>query len=156
MRDNQKGKVYESEHLLEWILDHSVDDPQVVMGGSTLVLSPEAKFSTPEAVQAYVDQVLAHPGVVERFGHSWVSVRKRKGTAKAHYSSGTIAVPDAKWALREVVILHELAHHFDVSGTEAHGAIFTGIFLDLIGKVMGFQTQLALRIIYGDNDVKVS
>jgi putative metallohydrolase (TIGR04338 family) len=157
VRDFQKSKVYAAEEGLWWLLDHSVDDPQVVMGGSTLVLSPEAKFSTPEDVQRYVDQVLAHPAVVERFGHSQVSVRKRKGVTKAHYErlGQVIAVPDDKWALRELVVLHELAHHFTLGGA-SHGPIFAGTYIDLVGMVMGFQTQLALRILFGDNDVKVS
>ncbi len=151
MRDFQKAKVYGAEFIFRDMLDRALESPQILLGGSTLVLPPEAKFSAPQTVQAYVNRVLSHPGVVERFGASQVSVRKRKGTTKAHYHMGVIAIPDDNWALRETVILHELAHHFSRG---QHGPGFTAAFLELIGAVMGPQAQLVLRILYGDEGVK--
>ncbi len=156
MRDFQRSKVYRAEYIFEDLLDRSVENPQITLGGSTLVLPPEAKFSTPATVQTYVDQVLSHPAVVERHGPTQVSVRKRKGVTAAHYQLGEIAVPDDKRSLREFVILHELAHHFTRRGGRVsdHGPEFTATLLELVGAVMGVQAQLALRILFGDNGVK--
>jgi putative metallohydrolase (TIGR04338 family) len=152
-RDYQREKVYHAERILGQMLDQALENPQIVVSGSTLVLPPEARFSSPETVQAYVDHVLAHPGVVERWGVSAVRVRKRKGARKAHYRLGEIAVPDAKWALRETVILHELSHHLDKGKGAAHGRKFAGTMLTLLGVVMGPETQLLMRILYGDGGV---
>jgi putative metallohydrolase (TIGR04338 family) len=90
--------------------------------------------------------------VVDRYGSSKVTVRQRKGVTRAHYERGlgTIAVPDDKWALRESVILHELAHHF---GGVGHGPEFVDTLLELIRAVMGVQAQLALRVLFGDSGV---
>ncbi|MEB4210986.1 TIGR04338 family metallohydrolase [Mycobacterium sp. 94-17] len=149
-RDFQRARVYRAEHCFTALLDESVENPQIFMAGSTLVLPPEAKFSTPATVQAYVDRVSNHPTVVDRYGSSRVTVRKRNGVSRAHYQLGEIAVPDAKWALRETVILHELAHHFSRDG---HGPQFVGAFLDLIDAAMGVQAQLVLRILFGESGV---
>ncbi len=153
-RDVQRQKVYAAEDRFADLLDKSLDNNSAVfLAGSTLVLPPEAKFSTPATVQAYVDRVLSHRGVVARFGGSKVSVRQRKGVTKAHYHRGVIAVPDVKVYLRETVVLHELAHHFSRDSQPAHGPQFTDTLLELVGAVMGVQAQLALRILYGDNEV---
>jgi putative metallohydrolase (TIGR04338 family) len=156
-RDYQRSKVYAAEDHFGDLLDRSVENAQIMLAGSTLVLEPEAKFSTPVTVQAYVDRVLSHPAVVARFGPSRVTVRQRKGVTKTVYAYRLreIAVPDTKSALREIVILHELAHHF-AGGLAGHGPQFTAAFLELVGAVMGVQAQLALRIVYGDGGVEVS
>lgn len=150
-RDFQRARVYKAEHCFAALLDKSAENPQIFMAGSTLVLPPEAKFSTPATVQAYVDRALNNAAVIDRYGSSRVTVRKRIGAHSAHYKLGEIAVPDAKWALRETVILHELAHHFSGDG---HGPQFVGAYLELIGAAMGVQAQLVLRILFGESDIR--
>ena len=155
--DFQRSKVYNAEFTFRDLLKRAADSPQIEMAGSTFVLPPEALFSSPETVQAYVDRVLVHPAVVERWGRSKISVRKRKGTTKAHYQrrDQTIAVPDSQWALREVVVLHEIAHHFSAFGP-SHGPQFVDTLLGLVGAIMGPQAQLVLRILYSEEGVKVA
>lgn len=156
-RDVQKSKVYAAEDRFGDLLDRSVENPQIMLAGSTLVLPPEAKFSTPITAQSYADRVLNHPAVVARFGPSRVTVRQRKGITKTVYTYRLreIAVPDTKSGLREIVILHELAHHF-AGAFACHGPQFTATLLELVGAVMGVHAQLALRICFGDGEVEMS
>lgn len=156
-RDHQVGKVYASEQIFRDYLELALDNPQVNIAGSTLVLPPQAKFSTAFTAQAYVNRVLSHPGVVERWGKTTVTVRERKGRSDivAHYERDkqVIAVADHGEALCEAVILHELAHHFDTSNGPGHGPGFTATMLELVGMVMGVQAELVLRILYGETGV---
>ncbi|CAM3655351.1 TIGR04338 family metallohydrolase [Tsukamurella ocularis] len=126
------------------------------MLGVPLTLPPEARFASLDAVQAYADRVV---------GAGTVRVRARAGAAGAHYESGpagpVVAVPagrDGAWALRELVILHELAHHAVASaGADgaAHGPSFTAAFVELAARVMGPEAGLALRIVYTESGVAV-
>lgn len=158
MRDSQKSKVYHAEDILRTVMDRALDNPLFTIEGISLTLPPEAKFSSVEDVQRYVDRVINLPSVVEQYGASTVRVRSRKGQRLAHYESGgVIAVPEngSRWALREIVILHELAHHFDRT-RPAHGPKFTGTFINLLGLVMGPEMGLLARILYSHNEVKVA
>ena len=158
MRDSQKGRVYHAENILRNIIDNSRDNPLFTIEGITLTLPPEGKFSGVEDVQRYVDRVLALPAVVEQYGRSKVAVRSRKGQRMAHYEphNRTIAVPEGRrWALREIVVLHELAHHFDRSAP-AHGPKFTSTLITLLTLVMGPEMGLLARILYEQNGVKAA
>ncbi len=126
------------------------------MLGVPLTLPPEARFASVDSIQAYADRVVG-PGVVR--------VRARAGAAGAHYESGpagpVVAVPagrDGAWALRELVVLHELAHHLVAeAGADgaAHGPSFTAALVDLASRVMGPEAGLALRIVYLESGVAV-
>ena len=59
-----------------------------------------------------------------------LTVRARRGVTAAHYENaagaGTIAVPDrrpADWAMRELVVLHEVAHHLQPGRAGARAGI---------------------------------
>lgn len=126
------------------------------MLGVPLTLPPEARFASVDSVQVYVDRVT---------GPGRVRVRARAGASGAHYESGpsgaVVAVPagrDGAWALRELVVLHELAHHAVAEqGADgaAHGPVFTAAFIDLAARVMGPEAGLALRIVYTESGVAV-
>lgn len=126
------------------------------MLGVPLTLPPEARFASVDSVQAYVDRVA---------GAGAPRVRARAGASGAHYESGpggaVVAVPagrDGAWALRELVVLHELAHHVvATAGADgaAHGPSFTRAFVDLAARVMGPEAGLALRIVYTESGVAV-
>lgn len=152
--DAQRGHVYHAERVLGQMLEEALTASQITVSGSRLTLPPQATFSSPEAAQAYVDQVLAHPGVVERYGVSAVAVRKRNrgDTRVAHYRLGEIVVPDVP--LRETAVLHELAHHFDKGGP-VHGPKFANSYLFLVKTVMGPDVGQLMRILYQDGGVKV-
>lgn len=158
MADKQRQQVYDAENELSNLYNWTVqtDSHEVTVGGVTLTLPPEAKFGSVESVQAYVKRVVEMPSVREALGDRGIpKVRKRQGSKSAHYesSTNTIAVHDGRdnWAMRELVILHELAHHFTVG--DHHGPRFAQAFLVLLENVMGPQTALALRILFGDHEV---
>ncbi len=140
-------------------------NPVVDFFGTSLTLPPEARFSSAETVQRYVDEVLAHPAVRERWPVvSPLKVRTRRGHTAAHYecdadglgearAAAIIAVPErgSSWALRELVVLHEIAHHlvYEVSETAAaHGHEFVVTFCELADAVMGPEAAHVLRVVF--------
>ncbi|NKY17298.1 TIGR04338 family metallohydrolase [Tsukamurella spumae] len=146
--------------MVRGLFDHAGAGRTVDVLGVPLTLPPEARFASVESVQRYADRVL---------GSGAVRVRARAGSAGAHYESGggtpVVAVPagrDGAWALRELVVLHELAHHVAASGGgpgsadgAAHGPSFTAAFVELAARVMGPEAGLALRIVYSESGVAV-
>lgn len=149
VRDSQREKVYQAEYRLWHIYNVMVEtgNPVIELDGIRLTMPPEARFASVESVQSYCDRVL---GLI---GHDQpVTVRERRGTTKAHYewsyaSGGVIAVPvvGSRWAMREVVVLHELAHH--LSPGARHGSGFVTVMKKLLGQVMGPETALAYTIL---------
>lgn len=159
MRDSQKGRVYHAEDVLRTIMDRAVDNPSFSIEGISLTLPPEAKFSSVEDVQRYVNRVTTMPAVLALFGRAKIAVRSRKGQRIAHYSAHppTIAVPEngSRWALREIVVIHELAHHYSRS-LPSHGPEFVDTFITLLGLVMGPEMALLARIIFSQNGVRAA
>ena len=153
-RDAQKSKVYSAEHFIWKLLDESGQFPTAEAFGSTVVLPPELRFGDLAAVQKYVNRVLAMPEVKDRWSRRAslpVVVRERRGNAKAHYeySRNVIAIPVTSrlrddWAMREVVVLHEIAHH--LSSVPDHGEEFVGILEFLLGLLLGPE----LGLLYAD------
>ncbi|GAB3132033.1 TIGR04338 family metallohydrolase [Tsukamurella serpentis] len=137
------------------LFEHAGAGRTVDVFGVRLTLPPEARFASVDSVQAYVDRVL---------GPATVRVRARAGACGAHYErvpEPVIAVPagrDGAWALREWVILHELAHHVSARhdlAAPAHGPAFTGALVELATRVMGPAAGLALRIVYTESGVRI-
>ncbi|MGY2063581.1 TIGR04338 family metallohydrolase, partial [Nocardia gipuzkoensis] len=93
----------------------------VELHGSQITLPIERRFASVESVQNYADRVLALNWVRAQWDRAAapVTVRSRAGTTAAHYESdrAVLAVPlhtrGSAWALRELVVLHELAHHLE-------------------------------------------
>jgi putative metallohydrolase (TIGR04338 family) len=140
--------VYEAEWALRDLYDRAAQsgNPVVELDGISLTLPPEARFASVESLQTYVDKVTGMAGEV--------TVRERRGSSCAHYERGghVIAIPMGRnrWACREIVVLHELAHHYSrsehgVGG--AHGPHFVNEFVKLLGRVMGVEIGLAYRLL---------
>jgi putative metallohydrolase (TIGR04338 family) len=168
-RDTARSAVYAGENLVARLLDRAAEFPVVEIAGSRVTLPPERHFGDLAGVQRYVDAVLALDWV-----RRWpaaaqpVTVRERRGASRAHYeaapsgarSTATIAVPvrgsDARWALRELVVLHELAHHLTGAALEiGHGPAFTALMLELAGGIMGEEIAFLLRVAWSDLGVVV-
>lgn len=122
--------------------------------GSTLTLPPERRFADVASVQRWVDAVLNLDAVGLRWRHRpGCRVRSRRGELRAHYQPpGEIAVPTSeRWALRELVMCHELAHHLAFhdpsvpAGAPAHGREFVDAFVTLSDIVIGPEVALLLR-----------
>ncbi len=162
-RDSQRAKVYAAEGFVRTLFDRAGRHGARTIDffGASLTLPPEARFGSVAAVARYVDEVLALPAVA---GH-WPSagaleVRSRRGATAAHYENadgtGIIAVPDrrpADWAMRELVVLHEVAHHL-YPIEPAHGPGFVATFCELAELVMGPEVGHVLRVVYAKEGVK--
>lgn len=157
VRDAQRAKVYDAEGLVRRMFDRADEHGvrTVELYGSRITLPIERRFASVESVQSYVDRVLGLNWVRARWGRAAVpvSVRARAGSAAAHYETerAVLAVPlhtgETAWALRELVILHELAHHLEPAGREcaAHGPEFCSRYLDLVEEIIGPEAALVLR-----------
>src|SRR5580765_2801481 len=143
LRDFQRSRVYDAEHLVHRIFDRSADFPVIDIAGSHLTLPIERKFGSIQAVQGYVDQVLEL---------NWVDERWRR-------AGSVMAVPGVRsgsaWALRELVILHELAHHLADDIEIAHGGAFVQRLITLIDGVIGPEAAFLLRVTMLDVGVRI-
>ena len=163
-RDRQRAKVYDAENLVHRIFDRSADFPVIEVAGSRLTLPVERHFATLAAVQAYVDAVLALPTVRQSWPRAAVpvAVRERRGQHQADYQrlTATLAVPlhagNRAWALRELVILHELSHHLaSADDEEPHGPEFTERLIALAGHVIGEEAGFLLQTTMWDRGVRI-
>ena len=162
VRDSQRRKVYAAEEFVRTLFDRAArhHSRSLDFFGAAITLPPEARFGSVDAVQRYVDQVLALPTVTRRWpGVDAVAVRPRRAATAAHNeSAGVIAVPaTAQWALRELVVLHEVAHHLaDSAGGDGppHGPVFSATFCELLTLVMGPEAGHVLRVVYAKEGVR--
>jgi putative metallohydrolase (TIGR04338 family) len=161
-RDTQRAKVYAAEEFVRTLFDRAAEHGNRVVEffGTQLTLPPEGRFASAPSAQRYVDDVLAHPAVRARWpGVGALTVRPRRGATAAHYErsddGATIAVPDHRstWALRELVVLHEIAHHLS-DAEPPHGPEFVATFCGLAEAVMGPEVAHVLRIVYAKEGVR--
>ena len=162
-RDSQRAKVYAAEEFVRTMFDRAAEhgSPTVDFFGTQLTLPPEGRFGSVASVQRYVDDVLALPAVRQRWPEvSPPRVRARRAATAAHYENhdgaGVIAVPDrdtADWAMRELVVLHEVAHHL-CRAQPAHGAEFVATMCTLTALVMGPELGHVLRVVYAKEGVR--
>ena len=161
-RDTQRAKVYAAEEFVRTLFDRAAEHGNRVVDffGTQLTLPPEGRFASAPSVQRYVDEVLAHPAVRARWpAADALTVRARRGAAAAHYENSddaaAIAVPDRRttWALRELVVLHEMAHHL-CDADPPHGPEFVATFCELAEAVMGPEVAHVLRVVYAKEGVR--
>lgn len=161
--DRQRARVYEAEALVRRIFDRAVDHPLVEVAGSHLTIPVERKFASLDSVQIYVDAVLALGWVRDMWPRASdrVVVRARAGHNRAHYERRppVIAVPlhrgGEAWALRELVLLHEISHHLGPDEEVAHGPDFTGRMVDLVTRIVGEEAGFLLRVTLADSGVRI-
>ena len=162
-RDSQRSKVYAAEEFVRTLFDRAAEhgSTSVEFFGTQLTLPPEARFGSVAAVQRYIDDVLALPAVRRQWPKvAPVRVRARRASTAAHYENrdgaGVIAVPDlatADWAMRELVVLHEIAHHLcDVA--PPHGTEYVTTLCTLAELVMGPEAGHVLRVVYAKEGVR--
>lgn len=161
-RDTQRAKVYAAEEFVRTLFDRAAEHGNRVIDffGTSLTLPPEARFASVDSVRRYVDDVLTLPAVRQRWPQvAPLGVRPRRGASAAHYevdeSGAVIAVPDiqTRWALRELVVLHEIAHHL-CEVAPPHGPEFVGTFCELADLVMGPEVAHVLRVVYAKEGVR--
>lgn len=161
-RDTQRSKVYAAEQFVRTLFDRAAErgNRSVDFFGAQLSLPPEARFASVESVQRYVDEVLDLSVVRARWPSAEpLTVRARRGATAAHYEddgrAAVIAVPArrTKWALRELVVLHEVAHHLS-RAEPPHGPRFVATFGELAEAVMGVEVGYVLRVVYAKEGVR--
>lgn len=158
---NVTQAVYAAEWALRSMLDHSHEAPTVQIHGSVLTLPIERKFADLNSIQAYVDAVLQLNWIKETYPRASlpVTVRERRGQELAHYErlTATVAIPPYErgqaWAMREIVVLHELAHH--LATESGHGPNFTEVFVNLVKELMGAEVGFILHSLYMEEGVSV-
>jgi putative metallohydrolase (TIGR04338 family) len=160
VRDAQRSKVYAAEEFVRTLFDRAAEhgSRSVEFFGGQLTLPPEAWFGSVSAIARYVDEVLQLPSVRRHWPTVLpLQVRVRRAATAAHYENrdgtGIIAVPDrADWAMRELVVLHEIAHHLcDVP--PPHGPQFVATLCTLAELVMGPEMGYVLRVVYAKQGV---
>lgn len=160
-RDAGRAALYAAERMAHLVFEAPGTSTRI--GGVTVTVPPEARFASVDSVADHVERVLARPSIRERFPRAVepVAVRVRRGPVSAHYEAGppaVIAVPedgDGRWALRELVVLHELAHHLDDSGGPAHGPGFAATLIDLVADVIGPEAGLIYRVLFSESGVPI-
>lgn len=162
VRDAQRSKVYAAEEFIRTLFDRAVEhgSPAVEFFGAQLSLPPEARFGSVAAVQRYIDDVLALQAVRQRWPRMLpLTVRARRAATAAHYENldgaGVIAVPgnNADWAMRELVVLHEVAHHL-CKDPPPHGPEFVATICALTELVMGPELGYVFRVVYAKEGVR--
>lgn len=157
--DSGRAAVYAAENQVHALMDFDPDGVAAVrFEGSTLPpIEQDKKFADVDSIQRYVDMIHgANWGYGTAEGVPPVKVRDRKGSRKAEWESpDTIAIPvtapGGKWACREMVVLHEYAHHavFHLYGLSGHGERFRAIHTDLVRNAVGPVAGLLLLAFYG-------
>ena len=161
-RDTQRSRVYAAEEFVRTLFDRVAQHSSRAIDffGAQITLPPEARFASVDSVQRYIDSVLALPAVAAQWPYTTtVAVRARRSATAAHYENiggaGVVAVPAReRWALRELVVLHEVAHHLCGGGGPAHGPDFVATFCALAEAVMGAEAAHVLRVVYAKEGAK--
>lgn len=131
--------------------------------------SPEPRFGKPSEVAQFVDRVLDRLREQSReLGSNYRGREQRPVVVagsfagkRATYSDGVILLPERErggaWALRGLVVLHELAHHLNtgIDGAiiDAHGEGFRATFVQLLEDIGWSEVAAMLREAYREHDL---
>jgi putative metallohydrolase (TIGR04338 family) len=157
--DHMRSSVYQAEDQFSAVCNRG---GLVDFFGSSIDVPIQRRFGDIDSVKRYVKFVI---GLMEDSYPQLTipRVRIRKGSTRAHYefSTKTIAIPVSdQWALRETVVLHEIAHHvawFKFGGSvKPHGGEFTACMLELVDRTLGEGAALLLRAGYQELGVPVT
>lgn len=126
--------------------------------GSTFIVPTDRKFADIASIQRYVDSVLQLDWVQEKWPErSQLPIRVREKTKgsrlRATYEklpdTGEILIPAhleggrKSWAMRESLVLHEIAHHF---AKGIHGEEFVSTLVEFIARLIGPHVGLLYQI----------
>lgn len=161
-RDSQRSAVYSAEDEVALILSRG---GSIEHFGSTFTLPPERKFGDVDSVGPYLRAVLQFAPIAALPRSTVpVSVRARRGVSRAHYEAdtATIAIPpyelgsgeERGWALREMVVLHELAHH--LLGEPGHGPDYAAMMLHLVEHVIAPEAAHLLRVALWERGARIA
>lgn len=155
------ARIYEAEYVLQKTFDRYWEGTEIIIHGVPVVLPRERKFVHVSEVQQYVQDFLRDPGVIKKYGLlPQVKVRDRKGERAAHYDTvrNEIAIPcQAAWACRELVVLHELAHHVQYQRSIikkiVHNQEFMDIYVELLAIRMNEHARFVAQMCFIDAQI---
>lgn len=146
-RDERRSAVYAAEDQVAALL---LRGGSVDFHGSTLDVPLQRRFADIASIQTYLTRVRDCS-----WGHGSTPsplVRARRGETRAHWSApDTIAIPQSQgWAMTELVVLHEYAHHVNwhYNGATGHDAQFCEITRELVGHAIAPAAGLLLLAAY--------
>lgn len=173
MSDPEQETTYAAEDLvLAWLDETSFETGEVSVtltrhgARQTVTFRPEIepRFGAPAEARDFVDQVLTRlQAQTRRFGSNYrgrearpVKVVRSRKVKQAEYQNGVMKLPDRNtggvWALRGMVVLHELAHHLNtgVDGLiiDNHGEGFRATFIQVLDDIGWTETAAMLREAY--------
>lgn len=143
-------RVYEAE----WVLRDMLKLPSVNVCGREVAIPVERNFASIESIQTYVDKVLALNWIRDMYPHAQRPlkvVKKPKGRNVATCGGGIMYVPinsENRWALREQVILHEMAHHLTPGCS--HGGPFRDCLAWLLEEIVAPEVGWLMRTLFWD------
>jgi putative metallohydrolase (TIGR04338 family) len=134
------GSVYGAEWRVADIL--ATPDVPFVMHGCTVTVPVERKFGHIDTVKAYVQHVCEAEGAT--VPNVVVNNKMKK---RATYCLGTITMPNfnERWAWRESVVLHEIAHH--LTAGHGHDKVFQKALAQLLDKYIGPEIAWAYSVL---------
>ncbi len=165
MRDTQRQRLYDGEQQVRRQLEFAAAGARTVtVGTSSIVLPLEVRFGSLDGAQRYVDSVRSTTTFASWFPRAAAAslrLRARRGNQSAHYEApGTIALHEPRsgtaWSLRELVVLHEVAHHaahHDLPLEAPHGPRYAGAFLRVVTDALGPETGLLLTTAFAEHGV---
>ena len=168
MRDSQRQRLYDAEQQVRRQLELAAAGARTVrVASSTIVLPLEVRFGALAAAQRYVDALRSTAAFRRAFPQAAATplrLRPRRGDSRAHYEPpDTIAVHQPEhgsaWSLRELVVLHETAHHaahHDLPPEPAHGPGYAGAFAWLVTEAMGGEVGLLLSTALAEHRVAMT
>lgn len=140
-------EVYRAENHIMNVLDQAskMDNWQYTAFRSTFTLPRELKFGNLQNVQDYVDNLLDKPEIIlMKPDPVRVIVIESRYEGIASMYSNKMALPDSPDFLRQLRVLHELAHY--LSGSTAHASKFREAYIRLVDHEMGPELALILRM----------
>ena len=152
---NDTRRVYDAENTLLFMLDNG---GTVQFLGSSLTLPVERRFGDLEGAS------LSARGPAKTVGSpadSRTAGARAQGPHEGPLVRDTIAIPDGigerGWAMREVVVLHEYAHHvaWHEHAATGHGRDFQEVYLGLLENAVAPEAALIVRVGFGDGSRSV-
>lgn len=120
------------------------------------------RFASQAEIQVWVDELTCQEWWTERFPNvtniecPTVTRRNGDGSVGAWFEDGTgiIEMHPTHWC--ELYVLHEISHVCaDANGSTAHDPLFCSVYLELVYRIMGTDSWLALRTALTDHGVVI-
>ena len=156
---DQTDSVYKAENYIRFLADEARKQDNGLVSaqilGSTFNIPMDRTFGDIESVRRYANIV------IQRMSHKYPRMagvkisQQARMKAKSYYRpstheivlAGNVGADLNRWAMRELVVLHELAHAAAPVG-ESHGAKFTAIFSELLEEMLDNNMGIIARMAY--------